>query len=177
PRSTLLASSAASDVYKRQVGDHPPVAPVFFGFRIMVGMGFLMLGVAWFGAYRLYRRGTLPVWFFRVCVGMTFSGWVATLAGWYVTEIGRQPWLVSGVLKTADAVGPVAAPMVATTLAAYLTTYAVLLIAYVTTLFYLAKQAAIAAQDEGALAPQDRGGLRMAVSGIAGHQVDSEGLK
>lgn len=159
------------------IGDHPPVAPVFFGFRIMVGMGFLMLGVAWFGAYQLYRRGTLPVWFFRVCVGMTFSGWVATLAGWYVTEIGRQPWLVSGVLKTADAVGPVGAPMVATTLAAYLITYGVLLVAYVTTLFYLAKQAAVAAQDGGAKAPQDGGGLRMAVRGIVGHQVDSEGLK
>lgn len=148
------------------IGDHPPVAPVFFGFRIMVGMGFLMLGVAWFGAYQLYRRGTLPPWFFRVCVGMTFSGWVATLAGWYVTEIGRQPWLVSGVLKTADAVGPVSAPMVATTLAAYLTTYGFLLIAYVTTLFYLARRAAEAEQGEGSSPPQDSGGLRMAVRAI-----------
>lgn len=159
------------------IGDHPPVAPVFFGFRVMVGMGFLMLGVAWFGAYQLYRRGTLPRWFFRVCVGMTFSGWVATLAGWYVTEIGRQPWLVSGVLKTVDAVGPVSAPMVATTLAAYLITYGVLLVAYITTLFYLAKQAAVASQDEGAKAPQDGGGLRMAARGVVGHQVDSEELK
>lgn len=159
------------------IGDHPPVAPVFFGFRIMVGVGFLMLAVAWFGAYQLYRHGTFPLWFIRVCIGMTFSGWVATLAGWYVTEIGRQPWLVSGVLKTADAVGQVGAPMVATTLAAYLTTYAVLLVAYVTTLFYLAKRAAEAEQGGGSDTPSVEGGLRMAVSAIVGGKADGEELK
>ncbi|MBV1886601.1 MAG: cytochrome ubiquinol oxidase subunit I, partial [Parvibaculaceae bacterium] len=136
-----------------------------------------MLAVAWFGAYQLYRHGTFPLWFFRVCIGMTFSGWVATLAGWYVTEIGRQPWLVSGVLKTADAVGHVGAPMVATTLAAYLTTYAVLLVAYVTTLFYLAKRAAEAEQGGGSDTPSVEGGLRMAVSAIVGGKADGEELK
>ncbi|MEM7292847.1 MAG: cytochrome ubiquinol oxidase subunit I, partial [Pseudomonadota bacterium] len=71
---------------------------------------------------------------------MTFSGWLATLAGWYVTEIGRQPWLVQGVLTTRDAVGPIGATPVATTLVAYLLVYAALLIAYVGTVFYLAAQ-------------------------------------
>jgi cytochrome d ubiquinol oxidase subunit I len=73
---------------------------------------------------------------------MTFSGWVATLAGWYVTEIGRQPWLVSGVLTTADAASDVAAPVIAGSLAMYLATYAVLITAYVATLFYLARKVA-----------------------------------
>jgi cytochrome d ubiquinol oxidase subunit I len=72
---------------------------------------------------------------------MTFSGWLATLAGWYVTEIGRQPWLVSGVLRTAEAASDVAAPVIAGSLTMYLATYVVLIIAYVATLFYLARKA------------------------------------
>jgi cytochrome d ubiquinol oxidase subunit I len=72
---------------------------------------------------------------------MTFSGWVATISGWYVTEIGRQPWLVYGVLKTEEALGPISGGMVATTLTAYLVTYVVLLVAYISTLIYMAKSA------------------------------------
>jgi cytochrome d ubiquinol oxidase subunit I len=90
-------------------GKHPPVAPVFYAFRVMVGTGVLMILVGLAGAWLLWRRGELPKPLLRVLVGMTFAGWVATLAGWYVTEIGRQPWLVTGVLSTADAVGPVGA--------------------------------------------------------------------
>ena len=59
----------------------------------------------------------------KVFVGMTFSGWIATLAGWYVTEIGRQPWLVTGVLKTVDAVTTTPCSNVGTSLAIYLTLY------------------------------------------------------
>ncbi len=121
-------------------GEHPPVAPVFFAFRVMVGVGFLMLGMAWLGAWQLWRRGDPTSWLARGFVAMTFSGWVATLAGWYTTEIGRQPWLVSGVLKTSDAVGSVAGGMVGLTLAVYLTVYALLLATYVALLFQLARQ-------------------------------------
>ncbi|HAO18622.1 MAG TPA: cytochrome ubiquinol oxidase subunit I, partial [Alteromonas macleodii] len=85
-------------------GEHPPVAPVFFGFRVMVGMGMLMLAVSWLGSLYLMRNKDFPIWLKRTFAGMAFSGWIATLAGWYVTEIGRQPYLVSGVLRTADAV-------------------------------------------------------------------------
>ncbi|MEC9335403.1 MAG: cytochrome ubiquinol oxidase subunit I, partial [Pseudomonadota bacterium] len=85
-------------------GEHPPVAPVFFGFRVMVGMGMLMLAVSWLGSLYLMRKKDFPIWLKRTFAGMAFSGWIATLAGWYVTEIGRQPYLVSGVLRTADAV-------------------------------------------------------------------------
>jgi cytochrome d ubiquinol oxidase subunit I len=69
---------------------------------------------------------------------MTFAGWVATMAGWYVTEIGRQPWLVTGVLTTAEAAGPVPAASIGATLAMYLLLYALLLAAYIATLYRLA---------------------------------------
>jgi len=120
---------------------HPPVAPLFWDFRVMVGTGVLMLLVSWFAAWRL-RGGRDPgVWATRALVAMTFSGWVATLAGWYVTEIGRQPWLVYGVLRTADAASTVPAPMIGLSLTAYLMVYVLLLVAYVSVLFHLAKKA------------------------------------
>lgn len=122
-------------------GAHPPVAPVFYSFRIMVGIGILMLAVAWWCSLRLYRKGELSPLQYKVLIGMSFSGWLATLAGWYVTEIGRQPYLVYGVLKTSDAVTTVASEQVALTLIMYLALYVVLLLAYVKTLFWLAKRA------------------------------------
>jgi cytochrome d ubiquinol oxidase subunit I len=88
------------------VPDAAPVAPVFFAFRVMVGMGVLMLLAAWIGVWAT-RRGMLPQrWMLWAFSGFTFSGWIATLAGWLVTEIGRQPWLVTGILpRTREAVG------------------------------------------------------------------------
>ena len=121
-------------------GAHPPVAPVFFGFRIMVGIGLLMLLSSWLGVWQLWRRGDLRPWLARGLFAMTFSGWAATLSGWYVTEIGRQPWLVSGVLKTAEAVAAVPATSVATTLVMYLSLYALLLSAYIGAIFYIARK-------------------------------------
>ncbi len=124
---------------------HPPVAPVFFSFRIMVGTGMAMLLLSWAAVALMWRRGGvdgLPKPLLLAMVPMAFSGWVATLAGWYTTEIGRQPWLVQGVLTTEAAVADVPAPMVATSLGAYLAVYAALLAAYVGVLFYLARRAA-----------------------------------
>jgi cytochrome d ubiquinol oxidase subunit I len=136
-------------------GNHPPVAPVFFAFRIMVGMGVLMLLVAWFAAWQLWQNGWVNRWTARALVAMTFSGWIAVVAGWYTTEIGRQPWLVSGVLRTADAVAPVlTAPVVWTSLAMYLALYALLLTSFIFVLFYMARRAGQPA--EGAKTP---GGL------------------
>jgi cytochrome d ubiquinol oxidase subunit I len=122
-------------------GQHPPVAPVFFAFRVMLAVGGLMLLVSWWSAWRL-RGGAGPSRrLAQVLVAMSFSGWVAVLAGWYVTEIGRQPWLVQGVLATADAASSVPGPMIALTLAMYLTLYAALIVAYVSVVFYLARKA------------------------------------
>jgi cytochrome bd ubiquinol oxidase subunit I len=124
------------------IGEHPPVAPVFWSFRIMVGMGFLMLALSWAGAWFLWRRGTLPKPLFFAFAGMAFSGWIATLAGWYTTEIGRQPWLVQGVLMTADAVADLPGSHVAFTVAGYVILYVILLILYLSVLTYLALKAA-----------------------------------
>jgi cytochrome d ubiquinol oxidase subunit I len=113
---------------------------VFWGFRTMVGAGLLMLAVSWAGVWQL-RKGGLKPWLLRVLVGTTFIGWVALIAGWYVTEIGRQPWLVYGVLTAAQAASKVAAGNIALTLATYLTLYVALLFAYVRVVFYLAHKA------------------------------------
>jgi cytochrome d ubiquinol oxidase subunit I len=125
---------------------HPPVAPVFFAFRIMVGMAVLMTLVSWTGVVLMRRRRAgvegLPKAFLYVAVAMTFAGWITTLAGWYTTEIGRQPWLVTGLLTTKQAVADVPAPMVLGTLLAYLAVYLALILAYVGVLFYLARKSA-----------------------------------
>ncbi|TWG81875.1 cytochrome bd-I ubiquinol oxidase subunit 1 apoprotein [Cupriavidus gilardii J11] len=120
---------------------HPPVAPVFFAFRIMVGVGMLMLLISWLAAWQLRRRGEPSRGMARALLAMTFSGWVALVAGWYVTEIGRQPYLVYGVLTTAEAASDVPAPMIGGTLAMYLTLYLVLIASYVSVVFYLARRA------------------------------------
>jgi len=120
------------------VGKHPPVAPVFWSFRVMVGVGVLMLLVSFCAVWQL-RRNALKPWLARVLVLMTFSGWVATVAGWWVAEIGRQPYVVYGVLTTADAASSVAAPLIGISLAMYLTVYALLLSAYISVIYYLAR--------------------------------------
>lgn len=120
---------------------HPPVGPVFWAFRIMVGVGLLMLAVSWFATYELKFKSSLSKRTAMVLVAMTFAGWVALISGWYVTEIGRQPWLVHGVLTTAQAASQVPAGNIALSLAMYLTLYVALLSAYVSVVFYLAKKA------------------------------------
>jgi cytochrome bd ubiquinol oxidase subunit I len=121
-------------------GEHPPVAPVFYAFRVMVGMGLLMIVVAYIGAYFVYFERVFSKILLRVLLAMTFSGWVATVAGWYVTEIGRQPWLVHGVLLTKDAVAHLPPAYVGLTLTAYLITYSFLLIGFIGALFYLSRK-------------------------------------
>ncbi|AGH47013.1 cytochrome ubiquinol oxidase subunit I [Paraglaciecola psychrophila] len=123
------------------IGEHPPVAPVFYGFRIMVGIGMLMLVIAWFTSFKLIRNKPLSKGVLYSLMGMSFSGWIATLAGWYVTEIGRQPYLVSGLLKTSEAVTDIAPENVMFTFILYLTVYVGLLIAYLHTLFLMARRA------------------------------------
>ena len=125
----------------KDFAEHPPVGPVFWAFRIMVGVGLLMLAVSWFASYELRFKDGLSRRTAMVLVAMTFAGWVALVSGWYVTEIGRQPWLVYGVLTTAQAASQVPAGNIALSLALYLTLYAALLSAYVSVVFYLAKKA------------------------------------
>ena len=135
---------------------HPPVKPLFYGFRIMVGMGMLMLLVSWIATWQYFRKKELSSLMLKVFLAMTFSGWIATLAGWYVTEIGRQPYLVSGILKTADAVTQLPSHNVGTSLAFYLILYAFLLTAYIRTLFVMARKAVLVDRPENIKSLQEK---------------------
>ena len=123
-------------------GDHPPVAPVFWSFRVMVGVGVLMLIVSWWAVFSFYRRKERNPLLLKVISLMTFSGWVAVLAGWYVTEIGRQPWIVTGIVRTRDVVADHGGGIILTTLMAYLSIYVFLLVSYILTLRYIATKPA-----------------------------------
>ncbi len=129
--------------------DAPPVAPLFFAFRVMVGIGVLMIALSWYGAWRTRKGIVPPVWLLYTFAAFTFSGWVATLAGWIVTEIGRQPWLVTGILRTADAVGPVGAASLGASLTSYIITYALMLVAYMVVLTHLAGKGAVSVELPG----------------------------
>jgi len=104
----------------------PPVIPVFFAFRIMVGIGFLMIAIGLFGAF-LWWRGRLfeTRWYLQIVQYGWPLGFIAVLCGWMVTEIGRQPWIAYGILRTADAISPVSAASVLTTLALFVVVYAI----------------------------------------------------
>ncbi|KAB7763754.1 cytochrome ubiquinol oxidase subunit I [Xanthomonas maliensis] len=105
--------------------ERPPVLPVFFAFRLMVGTGTLMLLVAWVSAWAWWRGALLRWrWLLATWRWMLPSGFIALVSGWFVTEMGRQPYVVYGVLRTADAVGTQSAWMTATSLAVYVVGYA-----------------------------------------------------
>ncbi|MCG7624745.1 cytochrome ubiquinol oxidase subunit I [Epibacterium sp. Ofav1-8] len=104
--------------------EEPPVPIVFFSFRVMVGLGFAMLAVGlWSGVARLRGRLYTAPWLHRACLLMGPTGFIAVLAGWITTEVGRQPYTVYGLLRTSDSLAPVAAPAVATSLIAFVVVY------------------------------------------------------
>lgn len=106
--------------------DRPPVAIPFYSFRIMVGIGFLMLVVGLAGLLLWWRgRLTASRWFLLFVMAMTPSGFIAVLTGWFTAEVGRQPYVVYGVMRTADAVSPVTGASVATSLAAFVVAYVI----------------------------------------------------
>jgi cytochrome bd ubiquinol oxidase subunit I len=137
---------------------HPPVVPLFFGFRIMVGMGLSMLAVSWYGLWR-FRRAQwhaerLPRRLLQLLHVMTFSGWIATLAGWYVTEIGRQPFIIFGLVRTAEVASATAASHIALTLAGYLALYVGLIGAYIAVLAYMSEKPLEIGADGAAVRPE-----------------------
>jgi cytochrome d ubiquinol oxidase subunit I len=107
--------------------DRPPVALVFFAFRIMVGIGLFMIASALFGAW-LWWRGRLfeTRWYLHVMAHAWWIGFVAVLSGWIVTESGRQPWIVHGLMRTADATSPVLAGAVLSTLVLFVLVYGII---------------------------------------------------
>ena len=106
--------------------DRPPVKTVFFAFRIMLGIGFLMIAAALIGAWLLWRGILFDTrWYLRFVAHGWWTGFIAVCAGWVVTESGRQPWIVHGLKRTADAASPVAAATVATSLALFVAVYGI----------------------------------------------------
>jgi cytochrome bd ubiquinol oxidase subunit I len=107
--------------------DRPPIVPVFFAFRIMVGIGLLMIAAGWAGLV-LWLRGELfeTRWYLRTVAYAWWIGFVAVLCGWIVTETGRQPWVVEGILRTADATSPHSALTVAVTFALFVIVYSII---------------------------------------------------
>ncbi len=107
-------------------GERPPIVPVFFAFRIMIGIGFLMIAVGLFGAL-LWWRGNLfqTRWYLQLVQYGWPLGFVAVLCGWITTEVGRQPWVAYGILRTADAISPVSAANVLTTLVLFVIVYGI----------------------------------------------------
>src|SRR6266550_2841907 len=115
--------------------DRPNVPIVFFAFRIMVGCGLILIAIAWTGLW-LRWRGRLydTPWFSFICAFASPLGFIAILSGWTVTEVGRQPWIVYGELRTAEAIAPVNAATVASSFMLFVAVYFVLL----ATFFYFA---------------------------------------
>jgi cytochrome d ubiquinol oxidase subunit I len=104
----------------------PPVALVFFAFRIMLAIGFFMIAAALCGAWLLIRGRLFETrWYLHIVARSWWIGFVAVIAGWITTESGRQPWIVYGILRTADATSPVPAPVVGATLVAFVLAYAI----------------------------------------------------
>jgi cytochrome d ubiquinol oxidase subunit I len=107
--------------------DRPPVAVVFWAFRVMVGLGVAMIGLGAWGAWRAWRGGLAhDRLFLRASVAMGPAGFVSVIAGWTVAEVGRQPYVVYGVLRTADAVSPVTRGEVSVSLVAFMSIYALI---------------------------------------------------
>jgi cytochrome d ubiquinol oxidase subunit I len=106
--------------------DRPPVKTVFFAFRIMLGVGFLMIAAALVGAWLLWRGMLFETrWYLHAVAHSWWMGFLGVCAGWVVTESGRQPWIVYGLKRTADATSPISAATVATTLALFVVVYGI----------------------------------------------------
>ena len=127
--SLITAGDAAAEVRGLKAfapEDRPPVALVFWSFRVMVGLGLAMIALGLWGVWLIWRGGgpeTSPL-FLRASVAMGPTGFIAVIAGWIVAEVGRQPYVIYGILRTADAVSPIRAGTVSASLLGFLVVYA-----------------------------------------------------
>jgi cytochrome d ubiquinol oxidase subunit I len=141
--------------------DRPPVFLVFWAFRVMVGLGVAMIGLGFWGVVLLLRGGPerSPL-FLKAAVAMGPSGFVAVVSGWIVAEVGRQPWVVYGVLRTRDAVSPVGAGQVSASLLGFLIVYAIIFsvgVLYILRLMAEGPTPALAADPEPPMKPRPPG--------------------
>jgi cytochrome d ubiquinol oxidase subunit I len=136
--------------------DRPPVFIVFWAFRVMVGLGLAMIGLGLWGAWLTLRGGPeRSRLFLKAAVVMGPAGFVAVIAGWTVAEVGRQPWVIWRVMRTAAGVSPVSAHQVSASLLGFLVVYAVIFAAGVLYILRLMAQgpAVQAAPDTADRAP------------------------
>jgi cytochrome d ubiquinol oxidase subunit I len=104
--------------------ERPPVALVFWTFRIMVGIGMLMIATGVIAIVLYFKKRLFDTrWFQLWCMALTPTGFIAVTAGWFVTEVGRQPWIVQGLMRTSDATSPVIGTSIAISLTAFVIIY------------------------------------------------------
>jgi cytochrome d ubiquinol oxidase subunit I len=129
--------------------DRPPVAVVFWAFRVMVGLGVLMIALGAWGAWLCWRGAPekTPL-FLRACIAMGPAGFIAVISGWIVAEVGRQPWVITGVMRTSEAVSPVGAGQVSASLMGFLIVYAVIFSVGVLYIMRLMAEGPVAGADE-----------------------------
>ena len=143
--------------------DRPPLVSVFFAFRIMIAIGFFMAAAVLFGTF-LWWRGKLfeTRWYLRVMSQSWWMGFVAVIAGWIVTESGRQPWIVQGILRTADATSPVIGPAIAVTFVLFILVYGIIFSAGI---YFINRLIAEGMQDAAADEPHMTLGGALAAAG------------
>jgi cytochrome d ubiquinol oxidase subunit I len=117
--------------------DRPVVASVFYNFRVMVCIGFLLLAIAFYGSWLRWRGRLYETrWFLKLCVLVAPLGFISTIAGWMVAESGRQPWAIYGLMRTADTVSLIPKSQVATSLLLFIIVYGLVFSGY---LYYCLK--------------------------------------
>lgn len=153
--------------------DRPPVATVFFAFRIMLAIGFFMIAAALFGAL-LWWRGKLFTtrWYLRVTAHTWWTGFVAVLAGWIVTETGRQPWIVQGIMRTADATSPILSGTLAATLVLFVLVYGIV---FSFGMYYINRLIAKGPQGSAVEPPKHTSGGPLAAAGDAAREAVAKG--
>src|SRR5476651_455558 len=153
--------------------ERPPVKNVFFAFRIMLAVGFFMIAAAFTGAF-LWWRGTLfeTSWYLRIMANCWWIGFVAVIAGWVVTESGRQPWIVEGVLRTVDATSPVPNASIAISLALFVIIYGIV---FWMGIYYINRLIAQGPSRAAVKEPEHFGGSPISATADAGRRALKQG--
>jgi cytochrome d ubiquinol oxidase subunit I len=132
--------------------DRPPLVPVFFAFRAMVGIGVIIIAAGWVGLWLWWRRQLFDArWYLTLAAHGWWLGFIAVISGWIVTESGRQPWLAHGIVRTADAVSPVPGASIATTLALFVLVYGIV---FAMGIYYINRLIAKGPEGRAAEAPE-----------------------